>query len=193
MDGAYLSSVSQNLGIPDVCDSLDIWCPDRVANTEKALGEVEELLNRLDDCEQLFPSSRVLVANNEAWTDEEYQNRVKVLCVWYNLTVQLHQKTEQLGKALVGLGAKLGKVPWPALKTPKEAAPCPQETPAPDQSNDKTNEASEANTDVPDCKKSPVKIVKFQVSEDVASTTSPSDSNNSTDSSDRNKLLSTRR
>ena len=46
------------------------------------------------------------------------QVRVSVLCVWYNLTTQLHQKTEQLGRALVGLGARLGhNVPWPVLRS----------------------------------------------------------------------------
>ena len=28
--------------------------------------------------------------------------RVKVLCMWYNITMQLHQKVDQLGQILVG-------------------------------------------------------------------------------------------
>ena len=101
-----------------ICDSLDIWCPQRIAQTEKALTEVDDILNKIDHCEKLFPSSRILVANNEAWRDKEFKARVKVLCVWFNITTQLHKKTEQLGRALVGLGAKLGQnVPWPLLSS----------------------------------------------------------------------------
>ena len=101
-----------------ICDSLDIWCPQRISQTEKAMSEIEEILNKIDHCEKLFPSSRILVANNEAWRDKEFKARVKVLCVWFNITVQLHKKTEQLGRALVGLGAKLGQnVPWPLLSS----------------------------------------------------------------------------
>ena len=199
IDGAYLSSVSQDHGADDdVCDSLNIKCDNRIANTEKALAEVEEMLNSIDSCEQLFPSSRVLISNNDAWTDEEFQARVKVLCVWFNLTDQLHRKTEQIGRAL-RLGAKLGPHhddEWPVLKTVKQNTTTDKPAESSEQAEEsKASEASKVSAgDVPDCKKSPVKIVKFQVSEDHASTTSPSDSNNSTDSSSHaNLLMSTKR
>ena len=65
-----------------ICDSLDIWCPQRISSTEKALREVEDVLNKLDNCEKLFPSSRILVANNEAWRDKEFKARVKA---WMNI------------------------------------------------------------------------------------------------------------
>ena len=123
MDTAGGPAVSKGQGSEEeetdvICDSLDIWCPQRISQTEKAMSEIEEILNKIDHCEKLFPSSRILVANNEAWRDKEFKARVKVLCVWFNITVQLHKKTEQLGRALVGLGAKLGQnVPWPLLSS----------------------------------------------------------------------------
>ena len=76
VDGVVVSTEAGDLDEdPDdgLCDSLDIWCPRRIANTEAALADVEGLLNRVDDCEKLFPSSRILVADNQAWTDEEFK------------------------------------------------------------------------------------------------------------------------
>ena len=116
---------------------------------------------------------------------------LQVLCMWYNITMQLHQKTQQLGHVLVGLGAR--DVPWPSV------------TSQPSRPSQTDQEGSKANTpaveekpgqDVLDCKKSPVKV-RFQMSEDTASTTSPSDSNNSDSSSvalqTGNKLLGPKR
>ena len=168
MDTASGPAVSKGQGSEEeetdvICDSLDIWCPQRISQTEKAMSEIEEILNKIDHCEKLFPSSRILVANNEAWRDKEFKARVKVLCVWFNITVQLHKKTEQLGRALVGLGAKLGQnVPWPLLSSPtvpraeqavtgvrKESSAGPAEE----------NVSREVSTDaLENSKKSPVKV-----------------------------------
>ena len=147
-----------------ICDSLDIWCPQRISQTEKAMMEVEEILNKIDHCEKLFPSSRILVANNEAWRDKEFKARVKVLCVWFNITVQLHKKTEQLGRALVGLGAKLGQnVPWPLLsllrvpRTEQVMTGVRKESSA--GAGTEENISKDVSTDVAESnKKSPVKV-----------------------------------
>ena len=111
--------------------------------------------------------------------------------MWYNITMQLHQKTRQLGHVLVGLGAR--DVPWPAVTSQ------PNRPSQPDLEAIKAaNPAVEEKTaqDQLDCKKSPVKV-RFQMSEDTASTTSPSDSNNSDSSSvalqTGNKLLGPKR
>ena len=196
VDGIVLSSqisveAESSVSDPDnLCDSLDVWSERRVEITEQALAEVEELLKKIDRCERLFPSRRRLQEDNELWGEEEFSTRVKVLCMWFNITMQLHQKTQQLGHVLVGLGAR--DVPWPAV------------TSQPSRPSQPEQEASKANTpageekpgpDLLDCKKSPVKV-RFQVSEDTASTTSPSDSNNSDSSvalQTGNKLLGPRR
>ena len=76
VDGGVVSTEAGDLDEDQddgLCDSLDIWCPRRITNTEAALADVEGLLNRVDDCEKLFPSSRILVADNQAWTDEEFK------------------------------------------------------------------------------------------------------------------------
>ena len=188
VDGIVLSSeMSEEASMDEQenpCDSLDVWCEKRVAITEQALEEVEGLLKKIDRCERLFPSRRRLQEDNQLWREEEVSARVKVLCMWYNITVQLHQKTQQLGHILVGLGAR--HVPWPAVTTAEqEASKAP--TPAVEE---------RPGQDVPDFKKSPVKV-RFQVSEDTASTSSPSDSNNSDSSSlalqSANRLLGPRR
>ena len=167
MDTAGGPAVSKGQGSEEeetdvICDSLDIWCPQRISQTEKAMSEIEEILNKIDHCEKLFPSSRILVANNEAWRDKEFKARVKVLCVWFNITVQLHKKTEQLGRALVGLGAKLGQnVPWPLLSSLRlarlEVTGVRKESTA--GTGVEENISREVSTDVTDStKKSPVKV-----------------------------------
>ena len=180
VDGIVFSSELSEAGSvtekENLCDSLDVWCERRVAITEQALGEVEELLKKIDRCERLFPSRRRLQEDNELWREEEFSARVKVLCMWYNITVQLHQKTRQLGHVLVGLGAR--QVPWPSVTTADKGTLTEQEA-----SKAPTPAVEERlQLDVQDLKKSPVKV-RFQVSEDTASTSSPSDSNNSDSSS----------
>ena len=77
-----------------ICDSVCWWTPDqsqakvdktlqlcllkRISNTEKALNEVDEILNKTDNCEKLFPSTSNLLSLNESWRNEEFQNRIKV-------------------------------------------------------------------------------------------------------------------
>ena len=155
VDGVVMSRANIEVNIEDVNESLDIWCPMRISNTEKALEEVENILNKIEYCKKLFPSSKRLLSNNKEWTHEEFKNRVNVLCVWYNLTVQLHQKTAQLGKSF-GIGKRKLNIPWPVLQSHKSS------------SNEGDSNNSTVNTDesqkdnpmdVPDCsKKSPVKV-----------------------------------
>ena len=198
VDGVVLSSqLSVEADSPasdpeNLCDSLDVWSERRVEITEQALAEVEELLKKIDRCERLFPSRRRLQEDNELWGEEEFSARVKILCMWFNITVQLHQKTQQLGHVLVGLGAR--NVPWPAV-TSSHSQPGRSNQPEPEASkaNTPAGEERQAAQELLDCKKSPVKV-RFQVSEDTASTTSPSDSNNSDSSSVAgNKLLGPKR
>ena len=84
---------------------------------------------------------------------------VQVLCVWFNITAQLHQKTEQLGRALVGLGAKLGQnVPWPLLSSTRLVT---RAEARPGAAGAEEGGAQEMSTDVPECKKSPVKVRNY--------------------------------
>ena len=162
-----------------LCDSLDALCEERVAVTDEAIRQVESLLKKVETCESLFPSSSHLTdaekagSNYAAWRQQEFQVRVKILCMWFNITVQLHQKVEQLRHILVGEGTGAG-AGWPVLDT-ATAAPAPVTPPV------TPNLSAEDRKGTPEQIK-PSKAVKFQVSEDLASTSSPSDSNNSTDS-----------
>ena len=61
--------------IEEYCDSLEIFCPKRVSNTQQALDQVADLMLKLENCENLFPSSRHLVATNATWGDEEFKMR----------------------------------------------------------------------------------------------------------------------
>ena len=160
VDGVVMSRVNIELNLEDVNESLDIWCPLRISNTEKALDEVENILNKIDYCHKLFPSSKRLLSNNKEWTQEEFNNRMNVLCVWYNLTIQLHQKTAQLGKAF-GIGKRKLNIPWPVLKTNKSSS---NEGHSNNSIINNDEVQKDAAVDVPDCsKKSPVKVLDSQL------------------------------
>ena len=59
----------------EYCDSLEIFCPKRIASTQQALDQVADLMLKLENCENLFPSRRHLVATNATWGDEEFKMR----------------------------------------------------------------------------------------------------------------------
>ena len=86
--------------------------------------------------------------------------------MWYNLTTQLHDKTERLGKVLVGLGAKLGhNIPWPILKTEKND-PCEDTEDAKEASSENAEDTNkDASNTTADVKKSPVKVEFYSIPE----------------------------
>ena len=73
------------------CDSLEIFCQHRISSTNQALQQVlqfiiesnshqktiqvQDLLRRIENCENLFPSSRHLENTNSAWGEEDFKMR----------------------------------------------------------------------------------------------------------------------
>jgi hypothetical protein len=64
--------------------------------------QVQGVLKRMEVCETLFPSSQQLEKDHPTWATPEYKARVRVLCMWYNITTQLHHKVNMLGQILIG-------------------------------------------------------------------------------------------
>lgn len=160
---------------------LSIWCGPCKDNQTKALMQVAALLKKLDYAESLFPSTQKLAFHHPEWKQDNFINRYKALCVWYNMTVQLRMKVKVLGKLLGNMTNTL--IPWPDLTTSFVDTTTPTSshdsgTQFPQQFEDSP---PEAEAQVP--KSSSMSNVRFVIDSDKSDASSnPSDSNNSTDS-----------
>ncbi|XP_023342644.1 mitogen-activated protein kinase kinase kinase 4 isoform X2 [Eurytemora carolleeae] len=172
--------------LDEYCDSLDVTCHHRIQNTNLAIQQVENILSKLESCEFLFPSSRQLVLANPSWGDQAFQTRVKVLCMWFNLTIQLNKKIEILGQILIGISSRHKlSIPWPDLSFKPETSeePASREQASCGDIPDVISAPAPASSSTPtptQLHPSPVKV-RFKMCNEVI-TSSPSDSNNSTDS-----------
>ena len=78
-----------------------------------AISQVEELLERLDQCEQLFPTSKAFAREYSSYGREEFTLQVKSLYLWLNITRDLCHKMKQLGKVL-GVH-NIPEIDWPMM------------------------------------------------------------------------------
>ena len=71
----------------EYCDSLEVYCQKCISSTQQALHQVTiivlntklqvaNLMVKLENCENLFPSSRHLVDTNQSWGDKEFKMRL---------------------------------------------------------------------------------------------------------------------
>ena len=180
----------------DLRKSLDVLNRDRLRMMNQALDQVSYLLQKLETAEQYYASGKMFRIDHPTVGNPEFQARVKSLCMWYNLTMQIRSKIDVLGKVLLGLGAtKI--LPWPSWieddhicsdesgMTSLSASTntfqgVPLDSPiTPVHSRDPSAPDTSATDQQPQqqavCNK-----VRFKLSEEEASSTNPSDSNNST-------------
>lgn len=75
------------------------------------MKEVEEFLTRLEAAEALYPSSQAMGAFHPIYKSDSFVNRVKAMCLWYNITKQSKLKLIILGKILARLQGE--KFSWP--------------------------------------------------------------------------------
>lgn len=68
-----------------------------------ALKQVENLLARLESAEALYPSSQAFAAHYPMYKSPEFTDRVKAMCLWYNMTKHHRLKLMILGKLLMML------------------------------------------------------------------------------------------
>ena len=66
----------------------------------EALQQVETLLSRLEAAEALYPSSQAFAIHYPLYKSTEFTDRVKAMCLWYNMTIHHQLKLQILGKLL---------------------------------------------------------------------------------------------
>ncbi|XP_041352279.1 mitogen-activated protein kinase kinase kinase 4-like [Gigantopelta aegis] len=71
-----------------------------VACQREALLKVQQILDRLDKCERLYPHSKAFAISNEVYGSERFSLQVKSLCLWLNITRDLCHKMKLLGRVL---------------------------------------------------------------------------------------------
>ena len=81
--------------------------PTSIANLELsveaqnvALQQVGDLLERLEKAESLYPTTKALGKAHSMYASDEFQRRVKTLCVWMNVTKDLAHKLHVMAKML---------------------------------------------------------------------------------------------
>ena len=67
---------------------------------QEAIKQVHALLQKLDRCEQLFPTSCAFAQEYELYQDPLFVKRLESLYLWLNITQDLCEKLKLLGKVL---------------------------------------------------------------------------------------------
>ncbi|XP_015588331.1 mitogen-activated protein kinase kinase kinase 4 isoform X2 [Cephus cinctus] len=158
IDGVTSTASSPNIELGVCPGCLSMFCRACIRSQSEALKQVEGLLGRLETAEGLYPSSQAFAANYPLYKSPEFTDRVKAMCLWYNMTKHHRLKLLILGKLLMFAHAKMRQ----------------------DDSVD--SGISSRSSDTTDSIEHRQNVVRFDISqpEDNAS---PSDSNNSNASS----------
>ncbi|KAG5310685.1 M3K4 kinase, partial [Acromyrmex insinuator] len=98
------SSSNIELGVCPGC--LSMYCRACARAQGEALQQVEALLARLEVAEALYPSSHVFAVNYPLYKSPEFTDRVKAMCLWYNMTKHHRFKLQILGRLLMMLHSK---------------------------------------------------------------------------------------
>ncbi|XP_050436636.1 mitogen-activated protein kinase kinase kinase 4 isoform X2 [Adelges cooleyi] len=80
---------------------LKLFCSRCIEQQNMALRQVEQLMERLEYVESLFPSSRAFAAHYPLYKSSDFTNRVKAMCVWYNITKRQRLMLLILGRHLM--------------------------------------------------------------------------------------------
>ena len=150
-----------------------MYCPDCLDAQTTALKQVESLLTRLEAAEDLFPSNKSMGAHFPTYNSQEFINRVKTMCLWYNLTRHHRMKLIILGKILARLQGKEYK--WPLVDSDSSSGSSSIQEADIDSARGSSSEAKVVET----CDKVP-KVQFLNVDEtDQASTTDSANSEES--------------
>ncbi|XP_059490886.1 mitogen-activated protein kinase kinase kinase 4 isoform X2 [Neocloeon triangulifer] len=159
------------------CNCLSMFCNVCCRNQNLAIEQVENLLSRLEEAVALYPSSRVMAAEYPLYKSKEFTNKLKALCLWYNM-IRLHRlKVSIIGKLLNQMNQRSHRSRsgnWPRLE--EDSGASVSTTPS-------TGSVASADPfkmpDAPDLKPKETKV-KFRLHDlEIETTTSPSDSNSS--------------
>lgn len=119
---------------------LNMYCKDCQDAQSSALRQVEALLTRLESAENLFPSNKAFGLHFPLYKSDEFINRVKCMCLWYNITQHHRLKIMILGKLLAKLQGKEYK--WPLQDSDSSSGASSIE---PDQEGGGSNEVKSTN------------------------------------------------
>ncbi|XP_040576869.1 mitogen-activated protein kinase kinase kinase 4 isoform X3 [Lepeophtheirus salmonis] len=97
-----------------VLSDNDVFSDTRIDIMNKALTRVNSLLCKLESVEQYYASSRMFKLDHPMVGNPDFQARVKGLCLWYNITVELRGRIHVLGKIFSDYGART--LSWPKLQ-----------------------------------------------------------------------------
>ncbi|XP_043290095.1 mitogen-activated protein kinase kinase kinase 4 isoform X2 [Venturia canescens] len=169
VDRNLYSSISHDSGFDTTpSPGIEILCPGCLSMHCRAcarsqlcaMKQVENLLSRLEAAEALYPSSQAFANYYPMYKSSEFTDRVKAMCLWYNMTKHHRLKLMILGKLLM------------MLDTTKSHY---------DHSDSGISSRASDSNDVQDARCS---AVTFQLMDmDQAQSTTPTDSNNSNASS----------
>ncbi|KAL5233991.1 hypothetical protein ACI65C_001401 [Semiaphis heraclei] len=80
---------------------LGLFCSRCIEQQNLALCQVQKLMERLEYAESLFPSSRAFAVQYPLFKSAEFTNKVKAMCVWYNMTKRQRLMLLILGRHLM--------------------------------------------------------------------------------------------
>lgn len=117
-----LSAHSSDSGVEEDClGCLSMYCHSCMEAQNQALRDVEELMERLEIAESLFPSSRAFGELFPLYNSQEFVGRVKAMCLWYNMTKHQRLKLLILGRLLALLENKYFHWPMPVTDSNDKA------------------------------------------------------------------------
>ncbi|EGI68596.1 PREDICTED: mitogen-activated protein kinase kinase kinase 4 [Acromyrmex echinatior] len=105
-DRSTNSGSSSNIELGVCLGCLSMYCRACARAQGEALQQVEALLARLEVAEALYPSSHVFAVNYPLYKSPEFTDRVKAMCLWYNMTKHHRFKLQILGRLLMMLHSK---------------------------------------------------------------------------------------
>ena len=82
-----------------------------VQQQQHALSQVENLLNRVDQIENLFPTLKALGEAHHLYCDEKFRLRLNHLILWRNITRDIENQLKSLAKILYIYGSS-DDWPW---------------------------------------------------------------------------------
>ncbi|XP_049939411.1 mitogen-activated protein kinase kinase kinase 4 isoform X1 [Schistocerca serialis cubense] len=170
-------NTSQPKSDVQVCTGcLSVFCKVCTENQNAALKEVEELLNRLEVAESLYPSCKAVGVQYPLYKSSEFVGRVKAMCLWYNMTKHQRLVLIILGKLLLRLESK--GINWPHVGEDDNTSGIATDT----STSEEPSTSQEQNTRSTSPPRKVIPKNKNRIQFDVE-TSSPSDSNNSNISS----------
>lgn len=133
------STQNSDSGVEDDCSGcLSMYCQPCIDAQNDALRDIEELMNRLEHVEALFPSSKAFAELYPLYSSAEFVGRVKAISLWYNMTKHQRLKLLILGKLMALLENRY--CVWPLIDSRISGTDCSY---SPSDSNNSTSSTNE--------------------------------------------------